>query len=331
MINQPCSNGSLPIAFSMGDPNGIGPEVLLKSLNHILQETTVSPVIAGDAHYLRGVYESLDLSFPFESLEIAEVCAAPYPPRWGTVEKRAGRVAGESLKRAVAICRERSYPLLVTPPVCKAALHLAGFTFPGQTEFVASFFPGCTPCMAFFSDRFHVVLATVHIPFQRILENLTVEVLLQKADLFIKALLLLCSKPPRVAVAGLNPHASEGGLFGSEEAVVLEPAVEELRQRFPQAEVSGPYPPDTVFLRALRGEFDGVVSLYHDQALIPLKLVAFDSAVNTTLGLPITRTSPDHGTAFEIAGQGKADPESMIAAIRWGLRLAYPGRFSGDD
>lgn len=327
MIKQPCSNGSLPIVFSMGDPNGIGPEVLLKSLNHFLPGRAVSPVVAGDRRYLRNLYESLNLSFAFESLEIVEVRAERYPPRWGTVEQQAGRVAGDSLQRAVEICCERDYPLLVTPPVNKAALHLAGFDFPGQTEFVASFFPGCVPCMAFFSDCFHVVLATVHIPFGQILRDLTLEVLLQKSELFVRALQSISARPPRVAVAGLNPHASEGGLFGSEERALLEPAVKELQKRFPQADVSGPYPPDTVFLRALRGEFDGVVSLYHDQALIPLKLVAFESAVNTTLGLPIVRTSPDHGTAFEIAGQGKADPASMTSAIEWGLRLAYADRF----
>jgi 4-hydroxythreonine-4-phosphate dehydrogenase len=205
--------------------------------------------------------------------------------------------------------------------VSKEALHRAGFTYPGQTEFLGSFFEASDPTMVFLSEKLKVALVTVHTALRNVFHELTVDRVVARSTIFLEGLKKLGIEHPRVAVAGLNPHASEGGMFGDEEEQVIVPAIKLLEGTVGPGVFSGPFPPDTVFAKALEGKFDGVVAQYHDQGLIPLKLVAFDSGVNTTLGLPIVRTSPDHGTAFDIAGTGVADPSSMIAAIEWGIKL----------
>ncbi len=310
------------VVFSMGDPHGIGPEVLLKALQECISTQSLDPVIFGDPEYLQQLCSDLGLSLQLDRLEVIPTGWAAYPPAWGREQRQAGEFAVNSLLNAIAYCRDEGLPLLVTPPIHKHASRLAGFAFPGQTECVASFFPDAEPAMTFFSDRLHVLLITAHIPLSQVPERLTVGEVVRKTRLFYQALRALGISRPKLALCGLNPHASEEGMFGQEEETILAPAVEKLRRELGTEAVSDPFPPDTLFGRALNGEFDGVIALYHDQGLIPLKLVAFDSAVNVTLGLPIIRTSPDHGTAFDIAGQGKADPGSMIAAIRWGVRLA---------
>jgi 4-hydroxythreonine-4-phosphate dehydrogenase len=165
------------------------------------------------------------------------------------------------------------------------------------------------------------MLATTHIPLSQVSEVLNTEMLVHKCRLFRDTLQQLSSAEPRIAVCGLNPHASEGGLFGTEEELLIKPAVQELNRVLKREGFFGPLPADSLFWRAVQGEFHGVVALFHDQGLIPLKMVAFESAVNVTLGLPIIRCSPDHGTAFGIAGRGTANPGSMLAAVKWGLRL----------
>ena len=179
--------------------------------------------------------------------------------------------------------------------------------------------------MAFFSEPLRVVLATVHLALRDVFSHLSGDSLVYKAGLFYETLRQLGIESPRLAVCALNPHASEEGLFGHEEAAIIRPAVRRLKKRYGSRAVSGPHPADTLFRQAAQGDYDGVVALYHDQALIPLKLLAFESAINTTLGLPLVRTSPDHGTAFDIAGQGRANCSSMVSAIRWGIRLARQG------
>ncbi|MBI4447091.1 MAG: 4-hydroxythreonine-4-phosphate dehydrogenase PdxA [Acidobacteria bacterium] len=307
--------------FSTGDPHGIGPEILLKALVRFLPEAAFRPIIVGPASYLRSLRRDLKLSLEIERVEIVSAGEFAYPPPWGTVDSRAGQFAMGSLRKAVEYCRNHGHPLLVTPPISKRAASLAGFTYPGQTEFIASFFDGCKPAMAFFSDTLCVLLATAHIPLRDVPQALCPENLVYQSRLFYKALQRAGTLQPRIAFCGLNPHASEGGLFGDEEKKLLEPVLERLREEFGPRVFLGPFPSDTIFMRAVRHEFDGIVALYHDQGLIPLKLLAFDRAVNVTLGLPLTRTSPDHGTAFEIAGKFQADPASMIASIEWGLKL----------
>lgn len=310
------------IVFSMGDPVGIGPEVLLKSLGLLLKENaSIRPTVVGAGGYLRELEKSLETRLDWDRIKLHSVTDFPFPPEWGRLSEQAGRVALASLRTAVETCRETGVPLLVTAPVNKEALHLAGFRHPGQTEFIGSFFPRSSATMAFLSDRLRVVLATVHLPLRMVFDSLDPFDLERRCLLFHEALVKLGFEAPRIAVSGLNPHASEGGLIGKEEREILVPVIARLNQHHGAVNFQGPFPPDTVFLRAIRGEFDGVVALYHDQGLIPLKLVAFEKAVNVSLGLPIVRTSPDHGTAFDIAGRGIADPGSMLAAIEWGLRL----------
>ncbi len=315
-----------PVAFSMGDPHGIGSEVLLKALALGAGNLWIRPVIFGDAEFLRQLEGDLGLPGVLQGCTIIPCGRYPYPPRWGTLSAQAGSFAAQSLKKAAEHCRDHRIPLLVTAPLNKQAAHLGGGFPAGQTEFIASFFPGHRPVMAFFSDRLHVVLATVHIPMREVADQLNAPELTRRTVLFHQALQRLGKASPRIAMCGLNPHASEGGLFGDEEERIVIPSVAELNRRLGQGAVEGPFPADTLFRRAAQGEFDGVVALYHDQGLIPLKLLAFDKAVNVSLGLPIVRTSPDHGTAFDIAGCGRADPGSMLAAIQWGLRLLAPGK-----
>jgi len=209
---------------------------------------------------------------------------------------------------------------VATAPVNKEAFRLAGLQWAGHTDLLAHLTGARRVAMMFYSDRLLVVLATVHIPLAEVPAALTQEHLQATIALTAEAVPRFTKVPPRIAVAGLNPHAGEHGLFGGEEERAIAPAIAACRAR--GIDVSGPYPADTVFVRATRGEFDVVVACYHDQGLIPVKLIAFGQAVNVTLGLPIVRTSVDHGTAFDIAGKGVADPQSMIAAVLLAARLA---------
>ena len=209
---------------------------------------------------------------------------------------------------------------IATAPVNKEAFRLAGLPWSGHTDLLAHLTGSSDVAMMFYSDALRVVLATVHIALADVPRALTAASLEATIALTARELPRFGIARPRIAVAGLNPHAGEHGLFGREEDVAIRPAIEACRAR--GIEVSGPFPADTVFVRARRGDFDVVVACYHDQGLIPVKLVAFGQAVNVTLGLPIVRTSVDHGTAFDIAGKGVADPESMIAAVLLAARLA---------
>ena len=320
------------IVFSMGDPNGIGPEITLKALDILLKKKSFSPVIAGNPEYLFNLGDDLGLALPWDRIEIVRVGEEQFTPEWGKVDRFAGELAFESLKTASGICLDKGLPLLVTAPVNKESLRLTGFRFPGQTEFLAHTFPSENYCMAFLSRSFHLLLATIHIPLSEVPGALDSRELFAKCCLFHEALQRLESSP-RIGVCGLNPHASENGLFGNEEKIIVTPVIEKLNDKFGRGTFSGPFPPDTIFNKTLSGEFNAIVAMYHDQGLIPLKLLDFNSTVNTTLGLPVCRTSPGHGTAFDIAGQNKANPESMIEAIKWGLRLAYnhPGADSKND
>jgi len=252
-----------------------------------------------------------------------EVGEFRFPPKWGKVDRDAGDLALKSLEQAAKYCQNHALPLLVTAPVCKESLVLAGFQYPGQTEFLGHLL-GCPEkaTMAFFSDQFHLVLVTVHIPFRSVPQELTTEKVISKGYQFWEALKAIGIIHPRIAVCGLNPHASESGIFGDEEKRILSPAIDILNQQCSKNTFTGPLPADTVFFRVNRGDFDGVIALYHDQGLIPLKMIGFENAVNTTLGLPFIRISPDHGTGFDIAGRDMADHNSMMAAMRWGLKLS---------
>jgi 4-hydroxythreonine-4-phosphate dehydrogenase len=284
------------IAITVGDPSGIGPEIAARAAADCSVIEVCEPVI-----------------YAPPSIE-------PFVP--GVLSAAAGRAAYEQIVRAIADAQRGAVDAVATAPVSKEAFRLAGLPWAGHTDLLGHLTGSSHVAMMFESDVLRVVLATVHIALADVPRLLTRQLLEATIGLTARELPRFGVAMPRIAVAGLNPHAGEHGLFGDEEARVLAPAIAASRVR--GVEVSGPFPADTVFLRAMRGEFDVVVACYHDQGLIPVKLVAFGRAVNVTLGLPIVRTSVDHGTAFDIAGRGQADAGSMIAAVRLAARLAAP-------
>jgi 4-hydroxythreonine-4-phosphate dehydrogenase len=282
------------IAITVGDPAGIGPEIAARA--------------AADPSVLALC----------EPILYAPPNATAFPP--GLLSADAGRAAYEVIVRATGDAQAGVVDGIATAPINKEALHLAGLPWAGHTDLLAYLTGAKQVAMMFDSEALRVVLATVHIPLSQVPQALTREGLEGTIELTANALPRFIKGRPRIGVAGLNPHAGEHGLFGNEDDRVIAPAVATSRAR--GIDVSGPFPADTIFLRATRGEFDVVVACYHDQGLIPVKLLAFGLAVNVTLGLPIVRTSVDHGTAFDIAGKGIADPGSMIAAVRLAARLA---------
>jgi len=282
------------IAITVGDPSGIGPEVAAKAAADARVRAACEPIL----------YAPPDTSH--------------FAP--GVLSGEAGRAAYDAIVRAVDDAREGVVQAIATAPVNKEAFRLAGLEWSGHTDLLAHLTGARHVAMMFHSDALRVVLATVHIALADVPRALTQLSLERTIALTARELPLFDKIAPRIAVAGLNPHAGEHGLFGREEIEIIAPAIAACRAR--GIDVSGPFPGDTVFVRASRGEFDIVVACYHDQGLIPVKLVAFGEAVNVTLGLPIVRTSVDHGTAFDIAGKGIADPQSMIAAVLLAARLA---------
>jgi 4-hydroxythreonine-4-phosphate dehydrogenase len=282
------------IAITVGDPAGIGPEVALKAAADPRVLACCEPVI----------YSPPD--------------ATRFAP--GVLSADAGRAAYDVIVRAAEDAKSGAVDAIATAPINKEAFRLAGLEWNGHTDLLAHLTGARHVAMMFHSDALRVVLATVHIALADVPRTLTQSLMERTIALTARELPLFDKVQPRIAVAGLNPHAGEHGLFGREDVDVIAPAIAACRAR--GVDVDGPFPADTVFVRARRGEFDVVIACYHDQGLIPVKLVAFGQAVNVTLGLPIIRTSVDHGTAFDIAGKGVADPESMIAAVLLAARLA---------
>jgi 4-hydroxythreonine-4-phosphate dehydrogenase len=282
------------IAITAGDPAGIGPEVAAKA--------AADPSVLDVCHPI--IYAP-----PGDTVFAAGVLSAD-----------AGRAAYEVVVRATGDAQAGVVDAVATAPINQEAFQLAGLPWTGHTDLLAHLTGAKQVAMMFDSAALRVVLATVHIPLSQVPKAITNEGLQGTIRLTADALMRFIKVPPRIAVAGLNPHAGEHGLFGHEDDRVIAPAIASCRAR--GIDVGGPFPADTIFVRATRGEFDVVIACYHDQGLIPIKLLAFGQAVNVTLGLPIIRTSVDHGTAFDIAGKGIADPGSMIAAVRLAARLA---------
>jgi 4-hydroxythreonine-4-phosphate dehydrogenase len=298
----------MKLAFTCGDPAGVGPEIIAAWLAAHRAEAGEVAVI-GPARWL----ETLDTAAERIAVGLEEFVATP-----GRPSGEGALVAWAAMERAADGCKRGEFSGVVTGPVSKAELARIGYSFPGQTEFFAARWGG-DPVMAFCGGRLRVVLATWHVPLHEVARWLGPHLLHRT----IAAADRLCRAEgvaePRVGVCGLNPHAGEGGLIGYEERDFLDPALDHLRAEFPG--LSRCEPGDTLFARALRGEFDVVVALYHDQGLAPLKVIDFDEAVNVTLGLPHVRTSPDHGTAFGIAGKGIARATSFANAVTVARRL----------
>ena len=296
------------LAITCGDPAGVGPEIIAAWLAAHRAEAKEVAVI-GPVTWLA----TLDTAAEKIPAGLEEYAAKPGQP-----DGEGALVAWAAMERAAAGCKAGDFSGVVTGPVSKAALAKIGYDFPGQTEFFAARWGG-EPVMAFCGGKLRVVLATWHVPLCEVPQLLGPQMLrrtVAAADTLARSDGITA---PRIGVCGLNPHAGEGGLLGEEERDFLNPALEHLRPEYPGLSLC--QPGDTLFARALHGEFDVVVALYHDQGLAPLKVIDFDEAVNVTLGLPFVRTSPDHGTAFGIAGQGKASPRSFANAVTVARRL----------
>jgi len=289
-------NELLPtIGLTLGDAAGIGPEIIATALKSGRLNKKFQYRVIGSAHGVK-----------------------PGEPNESTA-----RAAREALEESARLALAGEIVAVVTGPIHKARMQTIGFEFPGQTEFYAARAKEENFAMCLTGGALTVALVTAHIPLRTVAESLSSSEIIRVGHLLADFLHQRHGRKPRLAVAGLNPHAGESGALGREEIELIEPAVALLRGELGEtAECTGPISPDTVFHRAAGGEFDGVLCMYHDQGLIPLKLHAFDSGVNVTLGLPFARTSPDHGTAFEIAGKGIARPDSMIAAINLAAELA---------
>lgn len=280
------------IGITLGDVAGIGPEIVQKAL---------------DSGKLDGAFEY-------------EVIGKPFDVPRGKASAKAGGAAAEWVEQAAKRCLSGELAAMVTAPLNKDGLHAAGYDFPGHTEMLAKLTGAKRFAMMMVGGGLHVALATIHLPLAKVSGALSREKIVEVIELAQKGMQLLGIAKPRIGVAGLNPHAGEGGAFGREEIEIVGPAVEDAVAK--GIDARGPIAADALFYQARQKRFDAVVAMYHDQGLTPVKMLAFESGVNWTLGLPIIRTSPDHGTAYDIAGKGIADPSSMIAAVNFAARLA---------
>lgn len=322
------------IAVTMGDPAGIGPEIIIKAL--LEDELNGAPaVVVGCLETLRrvcqaGIVPEVDLR-PVRQVSEArfapgvinvldEPLEQPEMLIHGKVQAQAGDLAYRCIKRATDLALSGEVHAIATAPLNKEALHTAGHMYPGHTELLAKLTNSKDYAMVLYTDKLKVIHVSTHIALRKFLDTLNqtrIETVIGIADKFLKR---VGYSAPRIAVAGVNPHAGENGLFGDEEINIVAPAVAAANAQGLQ--VSGPCPPDTVFLQAYEGQYDMVVAMYHDQGHIPLKLLGFYDGVNITAGLPFIRTSADHGTAFDIAWQGKAKSESMEVSIKLAMQLA---------
>src|SRR4051812_32776976 len=327
------------IGITLGDPAGVGPEVIVKALADPVLRHRAKYVIFGmnellayaadlaefDVFWWRDQFNGRLKTYPHDVV----VVDYDHYSMLGHAVRSPSKMGGEASMRfcldAIDAARQKIVDAVVTAPIAKESWKLAGYNFPGHTELFAQRTGARRFAMMFAGGPLKVVLATVHVPLNSLWGRLNIGAVFQPIELIHEALVNWFDIPkPRIAVAGVNPHASENGQFGDEEERIITPAITMAREQ--GIDVSGPYPPDTVFLAARDGKFDAVVAMYHDQGLIPVKLLAFDQAVNITIGLPIIRTSPDHGTAFDIVGRNKANPGSMRSAIQMAIDMAIKKR-----
>ena len=323
------------IAITMGDPAGIGAEIIVKTIGDNKVSAQCRPVVLGDEGMLSYTARWLKRSVTINRIENPEdgvfkagvlnllplTDLVPEEMHLGTPQRKGGEAAYRYIERGVKLAQEGIVDALVTAPISKEALHAAGHPFPGHTELLAALTGVEDQVMMLMGPRLRVALVTTHLPLRAVPAALSRELITRTIKTTVQGLREYWGiTSPQLAVAGLNPHAGEGGLFGSEEQEVIVPSIEACRQE--GMAIDGPLSPDSLFFHAASGRYDAVVSMYHDQGLIPLKLLHFRDAVNITLGLPIIRTSVDHGTGYDIAGQGVADPTSLINAILTASQMA---------
>ncbi|HEX5805965.1 MAG TPA: 4-hydroxythreonine-4-phosphate dehydrogenase PdxA [Macromonas sp.] len=324
----------LPIAITMGDPAGIGPEIIAAAFRQ-RPAWARRCFVVGDIDVMRRAAQLMGQPLPVAVIEQPhDVAGLPVPclpvlpavrlaqpVQWGRIQAHAGQAAADAIAWAARAALRGEVGAVVTAPIHKEALSAAGLPYPGHTEYLQALAAEARGCsvselpvrMMLSNDELRTVLVSIHVSLRQAIEAVTFDNVLQTMRITDRHFRQLGGRAMRIAVAGLNPHAGEGGLFGREETDVIAPAIEQARAEGLLA--SGPHAPDTVFMRARQGEFDVVVAMYHDQGLIPVKYLGLEHGVNTTLGLPFVRTSPDHGTAFDLAGTGRADPSSLMAAV----------------
>ena len=320
-----------PIAITMGDPCGIGPEITLKACAD--SRRTVPVVVIGDLDVLTRANKVAETQLairPISSVDQAEFApgtvdvlaenSLPAGLPWGTLDARAGAASFQYVRRGIQLAMADEIQALVTAPINKEALRMAGVPYPGHTEILADLSGTDDYAMMLATDELRIVLVTVHQSLRTAIDSITTARVLNIIRLTDRTLRRSGLPAPRIAVAGLNPHAGENGLFGREDLDIITPAIQTAQSEGIQA--SGPWPADTVFMRARAGAFDVVVAQYHDQGLIPVKYLGIEHGVNITIGLPFVRTSVDHGTAFDIAGLGTADHTSLLAALTQADRLS---------
>jgi 4-hydroxythreonine-4-phosphate dehydrogenase len=319
------------LAITMGDPGGIGPEIIVKALSSKEVGDCCTPIVIGDLTVMEEALKLLSSAAGLRLIKAPE----DSDPSPGTIEMidmggrgdfakcrptaKGGRACAGYIRKAVELSLNREVGGMVTAPISKEALKMAGMKWPGHTEMISELTATDNYAMMLAGGPLKVILVTIHTALRAVPDLVTQSSVLKTIRLAKRACDMLGLADPEIAVAGLNPHAGEAGLFGDEESDEILPAVEDAKRE--GILVSGPFPPDTVFHAAYEGEFDMVVCMYHDQGLIPLKMLAFDVGVNVTVGLPIIRTSPDHGTAYDIAWKGIASPSSMCEAIKLASRL----------
>ena len=324
---------AITIGITMGDPSGIGPEIILKSFqNSKLRNSRI--IVIGDYKVMLAAHDMLNIkSFklnrilntresPFNSgvlniLDLQLVNMKELQP--GRVQAISGNAAFECIRIAVELAKNKDIDTIVTAPLNKEALHSAGHKYPGHTEIFASLTDTKDYAMLLHDKKLSVIHVSTHVSLLEAITGLKRERIEKVIELANNSMKRLCDDEPRIAVAGINPHAGENGLFGNEEIKEIIPAIRNMKGK--GINVEGPFPPDTIFLQAVDRKYDVVVAMYHDQGHIPLKLIGFNSGVNVTVGLPFIRTSVDHGTAFEIAWQGKANENSMVEAIKLSIKL----------
>lgn len=322
------------IVITSGDPAGIGPETILKSLSSLSPFKSFTPLIIGDQGVFRKTAKIIKKNFSFilhqkrdnfksgkdgiKFLDLKNIASKNL--RFGVTSSVYGRAAMEYVLRGASVVRSVKGSALVTAPINKESIQAAGFRVAGHTEYLASLTRSKDVTMMLTGGPLKVSLVTRHIPIKDVSKFITKENIIRTTFNTAYALRKFFKiARPRIGIASLNPHAGEGGIFGKEEKRVIKPAADYLKRKIKN--VIGPFPADTLFYKAYKGELDSVVCMYHDQGLIPLKMTAFEKGVNLTIGLPFIRTSPDHGTAFDIAGKGKANPSSMIEAIKLAAKI----------
>jgi len=327
-------NGKPVVGITMGDASGIGPEVIVKCLVDESVYEACNPIVIGVADVVEDVASRLGMkvkvnavkdieeaNFSFgtiDVLDLGNLALSEFNP--GEASTAAGRASVEYVEKAVRLALSGRIDAMATAPINKEAVNRAGYAYPGHTEMISHFTDCDDYAMMLASGPLRVVHLSTHLSLVEACGRIKRQNVLKTIFIAHRSMQSLGFRSPRIAVAGMNPHAGEGGLFGKEEILEISPAIMEARKR--GLNVSGPYPPDSIFLRASKGEFDVVVAMYHDQGHIAVKMLGLEEGVNITIGLPVIRTSVDHGTAYDIAGKGLADPQSMKKAVKVAAEMA---------